>query len=235
MQRTVGNSQVQRMMARRIDGANGHRLNSVELRRPLSPASLRISRQSKGSMKPSEPSAKPDAKSSGVTVDEIKELPDQTGATKPGRDGETTITTPYEWSFEPDKDSKMGSFSIEVSREIQTTYRKGVDPAKGKSGFGRGTTDEDKKAGNTSLSFHESCHKEDFKRYFHENPLPGFTDKKKMTKKEFMKAKKKYDEELEKYREKAARFSEQQTDCVGMSYDEYQKAHGGSGAPKCTP
>jgi hypothetical protein len=54
---------------------------------------------------------------------------------------------------------------------IQTAYAFGADP-NDVSCYGRGTTDEDVKAGNITLGFHESCHREDYKRYLQANKLP---------------------------------------------------------------
>ncbi len=42
------------------------------------------------------------------------------------------------------------------------------------SGYGRGTTADDRKAGNVSLGFHESCHREDYITYLKTQALPDF-------------------------------------------------------------
>ena len=41
----------------------------------------------------------------------------------------------------------------------------------------RGTTEEDKAAGNTTLGFHEGQHGLDYIKYLKENPLPQFLGK----------------------------------------------------------
>lgn len=38
--------------------------------------------------------------------------------------------------------------------------------------YGRGTTPEDVRAGNVTLGFHESCHRNDFVAYLKAHPLP---------------------------------------------------------------
>jgi hypothetical protein len=56
---------------------------------------------------------------------------------------------------------------------IQTTYRKrGLEAEY--SGYGRGTTADDIKAGNVTLGFHESCHRNDFINYLNTQKLPDF-------------------------------------------------------------
>jgi len=56
---------------------------------------------------------------------------------------------------------------------IQTTYSKqGAEYMI--SGYGRGTTADDLKAGNITLGFHESCHRDDFIRYLNTQKLPSF-------------------------------------------------------------
>jgi hypothetical protein len=56
---------------------------------------------------------------------------------------------------------------------IQTTYRKrGLETAI--SGYGRGTTADDIKAGDVTLGFHESCHRNDFINYLNTQKLPNF-------------------------------------------------------------
>ncbi len=166
---------------------------------------------------PKKPTPKPKAaapKPSGVTVQPVQVLPDKEGATEGGTDGETDfkIRPNFTWKT---KNGKISSFSGNVSRTIQTTYQPGVDK-KANSAYGRGTTDADKKAGNTSLQFHESNHVQDYKDYFDKNKLPEFTGKEGMTEDEFKKAVEKYKEELQQYSDAAKAASKASTDCVGV-------------------
>jgi hypothetical protein len=56
---------------------------------------------------------------------------------------------------------------------IQTQY--GTGKADEDSSYGRGRTDPDKAAGNVTLGFHESCHREALLDYFRNTAAPTFT------------------------------------------------------------
>ena len=98
--------------------------------------------------------------------------------------------------------------------EIETTYREGVDPNV-TSGYGRGTTKDDKDAGNTSLRFHESQHQRDYQEYLKQHPFPVFQGREGMTVPEFQKAMKDYYDQVAEYRKKMEAESKEKTDCVG--------------------
>lgn len=57
--------------------------------------------------------------------------------------------------------SLTGKFMLKGNIKVQTLYGKDTK-ADDISHYGRGTTREDKKLGNVSLGFHESCHRADF-------------------------------------------------------------------------
>jgi len=165
---------------------------------------------------PAQPSPPPAAAAKPapkVAVNPIKVLDPKIGPTTTGHDAETkfSIKPDFKWKKKGDK---ITSYGGTVSRSVQTTYKPGVDK-KTNSAYGRGTTDEDKKTGNTSLEFHETRHAEDYKAYLDSHPLPVFTGKEGMTEAEFRDAVNKYGEELKKYSEQASQTSEQSTDCVG--------------------
>lgn len=101
-----------------------------------------------------------------------------------------------------------------ISAIIQTRYGSGTSPD-GKSAYGRGTTDDDKKNGNTSLGFHESCHRQDFQDFLKNNAPPKFKGKVGMTKDEYAKALEEYSDAVNDYQDKASEFSGKQTDEVG--------------------
>jgi hypothetical protein len=101
-----------------------------------------------------------------------------------------------------------------ITAVIQTSYGSGSSPD-GRSAYGRGTTDDDKKKGNTSLGFHESCHRQDYLDYLKANALPTFTGKVGMTPDEWTKAGDKYEKAVEDYGKKASAYSGKQTDDVG--------------------
>jgi hypothetical protein len=101
-----------------------------------------------------------------------------------------------------------------ITATIQTRYAPGVSPS-AKSGYGRGTTDDDKKKGNTSVGFHESCHRQDYLDYLKAHPLPKFTGKVGMTVDEWQKAVDDYNQAVSDYEDAAAEYSRLQTDEVG--------------------
>jgi hypothetical protein len=103
------------------------------------------------------------------------------GALSDGKGGNTFFRTPG-FSYEK-KTGGMeiitklsGPVEIKGTIKIQTVY--GPDAkATMRSGYGRGTTTEDESAGNTSLGFHESCHRSDFLNYLKTTALPAFGGK----------------------------------------------------------
>jgi hypothetical protein len=105
---------------------------------------------------------------------------------------------------------------------IQTLYKPGVTPS-ARSGYGRGTTQEDEATLNTSLGFHEFCHREDLKQYLKTHPLPTFTGKVGMLKKDFDNAIKAFGERFESYFKDMDQYSVQQTDEVGYKKSEFDK------------
>lgn len=145
---------------------------------PLSPAvrlatldlgkgSPKASKRSKGSAPTTQPK-KLKVRSGGqevnvVILDDARTdtLPDENGRAR----DDTAMTRPrYSYTVSP-----TGRLDITVS--IQTTYARKAH-ATDTSAYGRGTTDDDKNAGNTTLGFHEQCHREDFIDYLQENPVP---------------------------------------------------------------
>jgi hypothetical protein len=126
---------------------------------------------------------------------------------------------------------------------IQTRYEKDADPA-GPSAYGRGTTKEDKKMGNISLSFHESCHRDDlkdyvriFKSFVGMHPFPEFKVRVGMSLEDFRKEKKNFlapedsaDEgELDKFvsglHDQITKETSDKTDEVGYKLSEYCHDH----------
>jgi len=74
------------------------------------------------------------------------------------------------------KITKVTGSAPKITATIKTTYGSGAS-ASGKSGYGRGTTNDDKAKGNTSLGFHESCHRQDHQDFIKNHPLPKFGGK----------------------------------------------------------
>jgi RHS repeat-associated protein len=109
----------------------------------------------------------------------------------------------------PEMKVRVVNGKVSVQLFLQTKYKDGVDPT-AKSAYGRGTTDDDKKAGNTSLKFHESQHGVDFLEWLEKNPFP-VADGATITKEENSKLRDKIKEWKEKFKD----YTEKKTDCVG--------------------
>jgi hypothetical protein len=98
---------------------------------------------------------------------------------------------------------------------IQTTYGPGAT-SEMKSNYGKGTTREDIKAGNTTLGYHEGSHGEYAIQYLRDNPLPVFEGKVEMTIAEYQAAQTEYDRAMEQYRKALDTYHFIKTDCVGQ-------------------
>ena len=105
-------------------------------------------------------------------------------------------------------------FILKGKATVQIRYKPGVDKA-ALSGYGRGTTAADQKAGDVSVGFHESCHVKDMLDWLKANALPVFTGKVGMTEKEFDTATADYGKAIDAYFESASQNSEKLTDEVG--------------------
>lgn len=105
---------------------------------------------------------------------------DPKGAIPDGKGGTVFFQTPgMSWEKKGGLEvvTKLsGPVLIKGTITIQTIYGPDAD-ATMTSGYGRGTTPEDEKAGDTSLGFHESCHRRDFLDYLNGTPLPVFGGK----------------------------------------------------------
>ena len=118
------------------------------------------------------------------------------------KDGKETVTT------------LTGRAEIKGFVRIQTLYgskSKSTD----RSGYGRGTTAADEAAGNTSLGFHESCHRQDYLKYLADHPLPEFTGATGMTAIEFRAASNNFLTAVDDYFADMDRYSNDNTDEVG--------------------
>lgn len=107
----------------------------------------------------------------------------------------------------------FNAVSMPVIR-IRTAYGPGAGVSS-LSGYGRGTTAEDVRRGDTSLGFHEGSHGHDFLQFIYNNPAPVFTGTVGMTTAAFNAARQQYQTALQRYQADLNRFSETRTDCVG--------------------
>lgn len=126
---------------------------------------------------------------------------------KGGREVVTKLTSPLEFK---------GTIII------QTVYGPNVTPNQ-PSGYGRGTTPEDVKSGNTSLGFHESCHRADYLQFLKSHPLPTFNGKVGMSREEYRRAERRFQQQIEDYFQQMDRDTFSRTDEVGYKKSEYDK------------
>jgi hypothetical protein len=103
---------------------------------------------------------------------------------------------------------------------IRTFYKSDARPDL-VSGYGRGTTPQDLASGDTSLGFHESCHREDYVEYLRTHPLPPFTGQVGMSDKEWDRAKQEYARQFDQYATEMFSFSILNTDKVGLTQDQF--------------
>ena len=151
----------------------------------------------------------------------IKILPDATakkGATDVKENGAVTKgDIKVAVSYQTEGDNVV---SVSVSREliIQTIYgykAKGTDT----SAYGRGTTEEDKKTGHTTLKFHEGSHGQDYLAYIANNPFPVLSIKEPISKQDYETKYAAWQEEVKIYQDNMKADSEKKTDHVGEPMD----------------
>jgi|GEM_PF-2235181 hypothetical protein len=142
-------------------------------------------------------------------------LPDTVGAVRPGKAADTHIDIPYHISSAKIKDGKIVTAGkADAHIQIQTIYVDANAHA-GPSGTGRGTTKEDKAAGNTSVQFHEGTHGVSAIDFVAANPLPRFEGKDGMTEKAYNEAVKKYEKAVTDYKDALIKANIQAVHCVG--------------------
>lgn len=101
--------------------------------------------------------------------------------------------------------------------QIRTRYRRSREDSNKSDGsqYGRGTTNEDKTKGNTSVKFHESRHGIDAFEFLRNNPPPQFTGTAGITLDEFNKAVDDYEKAVTDYSRREQLFSIERSDCPG--------------------
>ncbi len=162
------------------------------------------------------------AKATG-TINGVKVeiLPDERGDIDPSAAGSTS--DPMKWKtprYEHDKVHVTRIIGIPSAKlTIKTTYatlrnNKAVDP-NSPSGYGRGTTVDDRKSGNTSLRFHEGSHGTESLDFIKQNPLPSFEGKVGMTIGEYRAAEQRFQSDMTRYQTQLESTSIANVDCVG--------------------
>jgi hypothetical protein len=109
---------------------------------------------------------------------------------------------------------KITSFNLIRKLTIQTIYGPGA-PRTGPSKFGRGTTEEDIKAGKTTLGYHEGSHADELIRFLKENPPPTFQGRVGISTSEFHKRSEKFGKEMADYEKKMKAQNVADVDCTG--------------------
>lgn len=108
--------------------------------------------------------------------------------------------------------------SPKITVTIQTTYGPKADP-EADSAYGKGTTDEDKQAGHTSLQFHEGSHGLDYIAFIQQNP-PNLNATVGMDKADYQQSLNDFRKLMKSYAKNMDNFSKQRTDCVGTTIDQ---------------
>jgi hypothetical protein len=107
----------------------------------------------------------------------------------------------------------IDSFTAPISVTIQTSYGSGKPTDE--SAYGRGTTVSDVANGDTTLGFHESCHRTDYVNYIKNNAPPKFAGTKGMKVERFEQAKVEWIKAWAKYHKHLLDASMKSTDQVG--------------------
>jgi hypothetical protein len=116
--------------------------------------------------------------------------------------------------------SLNGPVEIKGVVKIQTVYGPGATAAQD-SAYGRGTTKEDEAAGNTTLGFHESCHRADYLTFLKTKAMPTFGGKVGQTEQQYSAAITALSNAIAKYFTDMDRDSFVRTDEVGYKSSTY--------------
>jgi hypothetical protein len=117
-------------------------------------------------------------------------------------------------------DKLNGPVEIKGVVKIQTVYGPGATATQD-SAYGRGTTTEDEAAGNTTLGFHESCHRADYLTYLKTKAMPTFGGKVGQTEQQYGAAITTLSNAIAKYFTDMDTDSFQRTDEVGYKSSTY--------------
>jgi hypothetical protein len=150
----------------------------------------------------------------------LKVGPDSSGSARAS--GQTFIERGRKWGtpgYSLDEHTKKitsfrGKFEWRSTFVIRTIYEPGVDP-NDFSCYGRGTTPHDVSAGDTSVGFHESCHRQDLETYLKNHPIPLPTIRVGMTEVQFKNALTDFENALDQYIVDAGKATIKATDEVG--------------------
>jgi hypothetical protein len=133
-------------------------------------------------------------------------------------------TPTYSWESKGGRDvvtQVNGLAEIKGNITIQTVYGSGANASQ-TSAYGRGTTPDDEAAGDTSLGFHESCHRNDYLNFLRTNLLPVFGGKVGQTRAQFDAATTAFTAAVSKYFVDMKKDSVQRTDEVGYKLSTFK-------------
>jgi len=111
-----------------------------------------------------------------------------------------------------------------LSVTIQTKYLIGTD-RESNSAYGKGTTEEDKESGKTTLRYHEGCHGEAFIMFLQLNPTPEFKGKIGMRVVDYEKAIRVWKEQTETYVDNLMKYGDDFVDNVGTTKEQYENSN----------
>lgn len=177
----------------------------------LGTPSRRGSKQSKGAGPQTKPATlKVKSGDQEVTVQILKDGHTETIPDETGRKRKDIARTRPSYSWKLDSNGQ-----VQITIRIQTTYASAARAGQ-ISGYGRGTTAADKAAGNTSLGFHESCHRQDYIEYLTEHPVPTVNSQDGGTQA--------FDDAIKSYFDEMGTYSVNKTDETGATKTEERQA-----------
>ena len=139
----------------------------------------------------------------------------------------TTTTPGYEFSTEGKGPGArktvtklLGQAQIRVVVTIQTTYGQKAK-ASDRSAYGRGPTPEDEEKGDTSLGFHEACHRDNFTRFLENENFPVFAGRPGMTVEQYHKEEQMFTDAVQAFFTRMGKQSTESTDNVGYTQAEF--------------
>jgi hypothetical protein len=157
----------------------------------------------------------PEAGNAGAVRQRVRQLRANRGPVDiDDADAETYVRAKIHDSAQFDRSGHLVNASADVTFEIRTTYRPGVDPNEA-SAYGMGTRAEDVAAGNTSIGFHEGKHVQVDVGYISDHPLPEFSTEAGMSRSEYRSTVTQFRSDISDYVNQLGEYSKQMVDCVG--------------------
>jgi hypothetical protein len=220
VQQTVGNSRAGQLMAKPMDDSMDLPIQrQAKGQSPKTPPPITLPLPKEATRKPT---GEAEFQSHGVKVVALPDKKRNKPIIVQGKKRDAMTNVRLDWKL-PGAKHQAGKVIAVVpvsapTLTMQTIYGPKAGPET-KSGYGKGTTPEDIKAGNTSLGYHEGSHGEYAIKYTKDQPLPVFKGKVGMSVEEYTEAQTEYDQAMEEYRQALDRYHRLMTDCVGQMGD----------------